>query len=83
MNIASFHFDNLMPSNEVFELKHSGGPSIDFPYINSQLDYYIRHGEGKQSVRKIFSKVKYEDFELEGIQELKQMAINEHLILPS
>lgn len=82
MNVDSFHFENLLPCNEVYELHHSG---TLFPVLSPSLlakEYYIRHGEGKKSVRKIFAKVKYEDFEVEAIQNLKHAAKNENLTLP-
>ena len=47
------------------------------------IDYYIKHGEGEKSVRKIFSNVEhtYDNFEKQKIQEMEELIERSGIVL--
>lgn len=46
-------------------------------------DYYIKHGEGEKSIRKIFHFVEYDDFEKNFLIKFKEYINSKKIILPS
>jgi len=68
MNLSDFDFSYLIPPKEVMDVKHD--------------DYYIQHGEGEKSVRKIFDCVPYTPYEQEKLKEFEAMIVKENLQLP-
>lgn len=68
MNLADYDFSYLIPPKEVLEVKHD--------------DYYIQHGEGEKSVRKIFDCVPYTPYEEQKLKEFEAMIVKEGIQLP-
>jgi len=69
MNFSDYDFSYLIPPKEVLDVQHD--------------DYYIQHGEGSTSVRKVFDCVPYNDFEKQKLKEFEDMIQKEGLQLPA
>ena len=55
MNVSSFHFENLAPSNEVYELKHSGSISTEKNPLKLFLRLlYLSWGREKSHTKNFF-----------------------------
>jgi len=81
LSLDSMDFGYLRPPKAVFNITHESKS-----YISRCLDFlgsYIKKGEGKKSVRKIYHNVPYDDFEMEKIREFREVIQKEGIQLPS
>jgi hypothetical protein len=67
--LSECDYNYLIPPKEVFDVVHS--------------EHYIRHGEGKKSIRKIFACDKYYDDEMKKLKEFEALIAKENVQLPS
>jgi len=80
MNFSDYDFSYLIPPKEVLDVQHDG--KLILSPSNNKLDYYIQHGEGSTSVRKVFDCVPLTDFEKQKLKEFEDMIQKEALQLP-
>lgn len=69
IRLSECDYNYLIPPKEVFDVTHT--------------DHYIRHGEGKKSIRKIFANVRYEEFETKKLKEFEALIAKENVQLPA
>jgi len=81
LRLSECDYEFLRPPKDVFNVKHTG------IFLKNALayssDHYIRHGEGKKSVRKIFSDVKMNEEEQKKLKEFEELIVKEKVELPS
>ena len=82
MDYTLFNWSYLKPPSSVMEINHSGKIILHIS-LNIKKEFYIKHGEGKKSVRKIFCNVEhtYDHFEKKKIQEMKEAIEKTQLVL--
>jgi len=69
IKLSECDYDYLIPPKDVFNVTHS--------------DHYIRHGEGKKSIRKVFRNVNFQPDELAKLKEFEALIAKENIQLPS
>lgn len=71
-------FSYLRPGSDVDNIVHDRNN-----FIYKLKAHYIKHGEGKNHVRKIFFNVEYDDYEKQKIKEFEELIRKHDVQLPA
>lgn len=78
----NYNFEYLKPPQEVFNIVHSSYYFLIYLLKFLKTGYYIKHGDGVNHVRKIFTNVTYDEFETNFLNEFKKHLAKNNLSLP-